>query len=159
MNRTLVFRNFKAYDLFLPTPSGAGRRLPANKCVSGSFYINLANTGYLVKVPEHLVVEEDILWNAELSGYQYRNTEPVAPPVVEVPVAVVDSAPEPEVAPVVETPVVVEAAPVEPPETAETRELMKLGMEELKMIAATKGIDFPIDIKKKKLIKLINSAK
>lgn len=155
MNKTLVFKNPKPYDLFLPTQSGAGRRLPAGKCVSGSFYIQLANIGHLVRVPEDQVVEEDVLWNSEVSGYQYKPVEapvvePVAPPVVEAPVA--EEPPQ-----VAEVPVA--APPVEAPETEESKELLKLGMEELKLVAATKGIDFPVDIKKKKLIKLILSSK
>lgn len=156
MNRTLVFKNPKPYDLFLPTQSGAGRRLPAGKCVSGSFYIQLANIGHLVRVPEDQVVEEDVLWNSEVSGYQYKPVEaPVVVPPVEAPVVETPVVEEPP--PVAEVPVA--APPVEAPETEESKELLKLGMEELKLVAATKGIDFPVDIKKKKLIRLILSSK
>lgn len=154
MNKSLVFKNVKGHDQFVTTPNGAGRRLPNGKCVSGSFYIHTANAGMLVRVPEHLVVEEDILWNAEVSGYQYPKTAVVepAPVAAPVPVAVAEVAVEPAPVPVPE-PV------VEEPLSAGDRELYKMGMEELKMIAASKGVDFPIDIKKKKLIALINSAR
>jgi hypothetical protein len=165
MNKTLVFKNTKSYDQFVTTPNGAGRRLPSGKCVSGSFYIHTANMGMLTHVPEHMVNEDDILWNAEVSGYQYpQAAAPV--PVVSEPAPVEPVAPVPMEEPVkesvVEPPVVKEtkvAPVVEEALSAGDRELYRMGMEELKMIAATKGIDFPIDIKKKKLIAMINYAK
>lgn len=148
MNKVLVFRNPKVYDLFLPTPNGAGRRLPVGKCVAGSFYLKLAATGHLVQADPNTVADADILWEAELSGYQYPKPV-VAEPVVETPVVVSEV-----VVPIIEAPVV---EPVSESISAEDRELTKLGMEELKMIAATKGIDFPSDIKKRKLIALIRT--
>lgn len=171
MNRSLVFKNVKGYDLFLITPNGAGRRLPNGKCVSGSFYIQTAKSGHLVRVPEHLVVEDDVLWTAESSGYKAPKPEPEVVPVVpvlvpETPqetapvVSVAEADPVVEAAPFVPTPVVDPIPPVvEAVISPAERDLIRLGMEELKMIAATRGIDFPHDIKKKKLIALINSAR
>ena len=166
MNKALVFKNLKGYDLFLVTPNGAGRRLPHGKCVSGSFYIQTAKIGQLTHVPEHLVVEDDVLWTAETSGY--RPPKPVVvPAVTSVPVVplpdpteeAVQSPIDPSAAEEEALPVPQVAVAVDPVLTSEDRELFKMGMEELKMIAATRGIDFPHDIKKKKLIALINNTK
>ena len=85
--------------------------------------------------------------------------KPVAPVVVEAPVVPVTlevTAPVVEEAPVVEA---VSVPVVESVLNPSDKDLMSLSMDELRMVAATMGLDPSPDVKKKTLVKMINSSK
>ena len=162
----LIFVNKNKYDIFVPTPNGAGRRVKVDQAVEGDYFIDVANTGQLQRFngdPDTI----EIICNYQLNSYLKASqssqaglkaetaaaafaaapvVEPVAPEVIlETPVEV-GSPP----LPVIDTPVLVAL-------TASEKDLFKLSMEELRMIAATQGIDAGDDVKKKTLVKMINA--
>ena len=152
----LIFVNNNPYDVFVPTPNGAGRRVKVNEAVEGDYFIDLANTGMLARYggdPANV----NIICSYKLSSYlnASESKQKTAAPVVSAAPVV------PEVAPVVE-PVVEEVAAVVSEPSALTpsdKDLMSLSMEELRMVAATMGLDPKPDVKKKTLVKMISSGK
>lgn len=152
----LIFVNNNPYDVFVPTPNGAGRRVKVNEAVEGDYFIDLANTGMLTRYggdPANV----NIICSYKLSSYlnASESKQKAAAPVVSAAPVV------PEVAPVVE-PVVEEVASVVSEPSALTpsdKDLMSLSMEELRMVAATMGLDPKPDVKKKTLVKMISSGK
>jgi len=166
----LIFVNNNPYDVFVPTPNGAGRRVKVNEAVEGDYFIDLANTGMLTRYggdPANV----NIICSYKLSSYlnasesKQKTAAPVvsaAPVVPEVVPVVPEVVPVvPEVVPVVE-PVVEEVAVTTSEPSALTpsdKDLMSLSMEELRMVAATMGLDPKPDVKKKTLVKMISSGK
>ncbi len=157
----LIFVNKNPYDVFVPTPNGAGRRVKINEAVEGDYFIDLANTGMLTRYggdPANV----NIICSYKLSSYlnaSESKQKPVAPVATVAPEVLEVVAPV--VAPVVE-PVVEEVAAVVSEPSALTpsdKDLMSLSMEELRMVAATMGLDPKPDVKKKTLVKMISSGK
>jgi len=156
----LIFVNKNPYDVFVPTPNGAGRRVKINEAVEGDYFIDLANTGMLSRYagdPDKV----NIICSYKLSSYlnaSESKNKPAAPVVVEEPVV---PATLEVIAPVVEeAPVEDVAVPVvESVLSPSDKDLMSLSMDELRMVAATMGLDPSPDVKKKTLVKMINSSK
>ena len=153
----LIFVNNNPYDVFVPTPNGAGRRVKVNEAVEGDYFIDLANTGMLARYggdPANV----NIICSYKLSSYlnaSESKQKPVAPVVTVAPEVLEVVAPV--VAPVVEE---VAVTTSEPSALAPSdKDLMSLSMEELRMVAATMGLDPKPDVKKKTLVKMISSGK
>lgn len=157
----LIFVNKNPYDVFVPTPNGAGRRVKINEAVEGDYFIDLANTGMLSRYAGD-PANVNIICSYKLSSYlnaSESKQKPVAPVVVEAPVVPVTlevTAPVVEEAPVVEA---VSVPVVESVLNPSDKDLMSLSMDELRMVAATMGLDPSPDVKKKTLVKMINSSK
>lgn len=144
----LIFVNKNLYDIFVPTPNGAGRRIKVGQAVEGDYFIDIANTGQLQRFmgdPNSV----EIICNYRLNSYLKASQSSAASLKAEdAPSVVVEEA----VAPVVEAPVV-ESNPLTPSE----KDLYGLSMDELRTVAGTMGIDAGPDVKKKKLIAMINT--
>lgn len=159
-----IFVNKNQYDVFVPTPNGAGRRVKVGEAVEGDYFIDIANTGLLARYvgdPANVNIICEYRLNSYLQASQTalaeskRDSEPAdAPVVVPEPVVAVD-------APTVEeAPAEVIAAPTAPTAlTPSEKDLFALSMDELRMVAATMGIDASPDLKKKTLVKMINANK
>lgn len=164
----LIFVNHNIYDVFVPTPNGAGRRVKVGQAVEGDYFIDIANTGMLSRYSGD-PANVEIICECRLNSYLQASvsataalkretaaakvTPEVTPEVTIVPEPVEVVVTE-EVAPVVE-PTVVLSSPLTPSE----KDLFALSMDELRMIAATMGIDADINLKKKSLVKMINANK
>jgi hypothetical protein len=140
----LVFKNVLGTDVHIPTPNGAGRRVPVGKCVEGSFFRQLATAGLLQQITDEEIIESDIIFKYETAGFVYPKNFPTPPPIVE---SVVE--------PVVET--VVEPEPVVAPVslTPTEKDFYKMSLQEVQQLAAGAGIDYAPDTKKKELIKAL----
>lgn len=159
----LIFVNKNPYDVFVPTPNGAGRRVKIGEAVEGDYFVDLANTGMLSRYagdPANVNIICSYRLNSYLNASESKQkpVEPAKPvasvaPVAEAPaevaVPVVEAAPAEEVSvPIVESVL-----------SPSDRDLMALSMDELRMVAATMGLDPSPDVKKKTLVKMINSSK
>lgn len=154
-----IFVNKNSYDVFVPTPNGAGRRVKIGEAVEGDYFIDLANTGLLSRYagdPSTVNIICEYRLNSYLQASQMalveskRGSEPVVAPVAApAPAPVVEEAPVEEIA--------VPAAPTAL--TPSEKDLFALSMDELRMVAATMGIDASPDLKKKTLVKMINANK
>lgn len=153
----LIFVNNHPYDVFVPTPNGAGRRVKVNEAVEGDYFIDLANTGMLSRYAGD-PANVNIICSYKLSSYlnaSESKQKPVAPVATDAPEVLEVVAPV--VAPVVEEVAVTTSEPSAL--TPSDKDLMSLSMEELRMVAATMGLDPKPDVKKKTLVKMIKSSK
>ena len=165
-----IFVNNNSYDVFVPTPNGAGRRVKVGQAVEGDYFIDLANTGLLSRYagnPDNI----EIICNYHLNSYlqaaqtalaeSKRDSKPVVPVAVATVEPVVTVEPVATVEPVVEEALVEEVvAPVaQTALTPSEKDLFSLSMDELRMVAATMGIDVKPELKKKALVKMINANK
>ena len=100
-----IFVNKNSYDVFVPTPNGAGRRVKIGEAVEGDYFIDLANTGLLSRYvgdPSAINIVCEYRLNSYLQASQTalaeskRGSEPVVASVVSAPV--VEDAPVEEVA-------------------------------------------------------------
>lgn len=156
----LIFVNKNPYDVFVPTPNGAGRRVKIGEAVEGDYFIDLANTGMLSRYAGD-PANVNIICYYKLSTYLNASESKSKPVALVAPVLTEVVAPVEDAAPVVEEVPVVEAvaAPVESVLSPSDRDLMALSMDELRMVAATMGLDPSPDVKKKTIVKMINSSK
>lgn len=147
-----IFINHNQYDVFVPTPNGAGRRVKVGEAVEGDFFIDVANTGILSRYADD-PTKVNIICEYRLNSYLQAARSAQAQDKVE-------QIPTPTEAEQAAQPPIVEAAPPPPaaPLTLDEKELYKLSMDELRFTAASKGLDVETSVGKRALVKMIVAA-
>lgn len=62
----LILKNVSLMDVYVPTPNGAGRRIPPGKCVEGSFYTGMKKMRHMGVVKPEDIDLNDIICKYEM---------------------------------------------------------------------------------------------
>ena len=149
-------------DVYVPTPNGAGRRVPPGKCVEGSFFMNISQgLKHMVSVPEGSVPETDIIckYNSITLNVMDTTEGLVTAPVVPNAVVLAETTnlaqtDTPALVPPTPEAVVTEPAPVVD-ETPKPKDLNKFNLTELKLAASGLGIEYDDTTTKRQLVNML----
>ena len=155
-------------DVYVPTPSGAGRKIAPGKCIEGNFFSNLLTTRHFKQVELSEIKEEDIICNYNVVTSELTEDRFAALHIKVVPPVIV---PVPETIPVglTEEPKEVKTLEVSPATTSfdaditedtvdvirPDKEVNKFNLTELKITASGMGISYDDKTTRRQLINSI----
>jgi hypothetical protein len=137
-----ILKNISQMDVYVPSPNGAGRRIPPGKCVEGNFFEMLLPSRFFNKVKSMEIKEEDILCKYEL---------------ITTEILVQEQVPEIDTSPGLseeEDQKIRKELNKDFP-TKKHKELNKFNLTELKEAALEAGIEFEEKITKRQLLNLL----
>jgi hypothetical protein len=144
-----ILKNISTMDVYVPSPNGAGRRVPPSKCVEGSFFKALLSNKHFQKVNSTEVNNDDIICKYVIVTDSLILSDPEeifrdeSEPVTLVPEPVNVTEPE----------VIEEEEP-----KSKKKELNKLNLSELKLAASGIGIVYDDKTTRRQLINALVAA-